>query len=389
MESINNLLLNVLNIHKQHTSKRNAGASKNKFNVFSILKVEYKETKHSAFLAELLNPRGSHEMGDSFLKIFYQKLGINNAKNISKSIVSREFVTAYGNIDIYIQAEKPEDSIIIENKIYADDQEGQLARYHTYDSSAHLVYLTLDGHFASEKSLNFKHGKGECQLTENDYKRINYVDFIIDWIEQCHALVSCNTYVKETLGQYIELLKEITKNTLTQEEKMQQAKEVVKNKESVEAFLLLIQNSAEIYKELSILVWNEMQRVANKLGVPARIFPNNSLLSNEYTHVLFDFGCAYYPVIGFEKKNFSDIWFGITGKDDSKKDVSPQKNETIRKLFEDTFDKPLPAAGPIVHKWWNEYRNLSVGKFSSIYDGSFANDLEVLLLKLKEVIDAV
>jgi hypothetical protein len=191
------------------------------------------------------------------------------------------------------------------------------------------------------------------------------------------------------LGQYIELLKEITKNTLTQEEKMQQAKEVVKNKESVEAFLLLIQNSAEIYKELSILVWNEMQRVANKLGVPARIFPNNSLLSNEYTHVLFDFGCAYYPVIGFEKKNFSDIWFGITGKDDSKKDVSPQKNETIRKLFEDTFDKPLPAAGPIVHKWWNEYRNLSVGKFSSIYDGSFANDLEVLLLKLKEVIDAV
>ena len=388
MKSINDLLLSVLNIHNQYSSTRNAKASKNKFNVFSILKVEYKEKKHSAFLAELLDPKGAHEMGDSFLKLFYQKLGINNVKNLSKAIVHREFITAYGNIDIYIQAVKPEDSIIIENKIYADDQNGQLARYHTFDSSAHLAYLTLDGHFASEKSLFYEHNKGKCLLTENDYKLISYVDFIIDWLEQCHSLMSCNSYVKETLGQYIELLKEITKYTLTQGEKMQLAKDVVKNKESVQSFLLLIQNSSEIYKELGMRVWDEIQKVANKLGVSAHIFPINSLLYKKYTHVLFDFGCAYYPVIGFEKENFSDIWFGITGKDYTKQDVSPVKIETIRKIFEDTFDKPLPAADPIVHLWWDKHRNLFEEKFSSIYDSSFANDLEVLLLKLKEVIDA-
>ena len=135
-------------------------------------------------------------------------------------------------------------------------------------------------------------------------------------------------------------------------------------------------------------VWDEIQKVANKLGVSAHIFPINSLLYKKYTHVLFDFGCAYYPVIGFEKENFSDIWFGITGKDYTKQDVSPVKIETIRKIFEDTFDKPLPAADPIVHLWWDKHRNLFEEKFSSIYDSSFANDLEVLLIKLKEVIDA-
>ena len=40
------------------------------FNVFSILKMESKENEtHSAFLGELLNPKGSHGFGSLFLKL--------------------------------------------------------------------------------------------------------------------------------------------------------------------------------------------------------------------------------------------------------------------------------------------------------------------------------
>ena len=41
------------------------------FNVFRIIKLESSEVRmHSAFLAELLDPKGSHGQKDTFLKLF-------------------------------------------------------------------------------------------------------------------------------------------------------------------------------------------------------------------------------------------------------------------------------------------------------------------------------
>ena len=46
-----------------------------KFNVFDILDRTRDEVKgHSAFLAELLNPRGSHGQGGQFLRLFIEQL---------------------------------------------------------------------------------------------------------------------------------------------------------------------------------------------------------------------------------------------------------------------------------------------------------------------------
>ena len=45
------------------------------FNVFSILGMESRENEtHSAFLSELLNPNGSHLMGDVFLRVFLSEV---------------------------------------------------------------------------------------------------------------------------------------------------------------------------------------------------------------------------------------------------------------------------------------------------------------------------
>ena len=44
------------------------------FNVFNILGLSTKEVRtHSAFIAELLNPKGSHGQGDTFLKLFVEQ----------------------------------------------------------------------------------------------------------------------------------------------------------------------------------------------------------------------------------------------------------------------------------------------------------------------------
>lgn len=70
-------LLSKLNVlvaeeKKRQEEKLRRGES---FNVFSILKMESNETAtHSAILAELLNPRGSHGCGSAFLGAFLRQV---------------------------------------------------------------------------------------------------------------------------------------------------------------------------------------------------------------------------------------------------------------------------------------------------------------------------
>ena len=40
-------------------------------NIFEILKISKTEIRHSNFLSWLLNPNGSHQLGDVFLKRFF------------------------------------------------------------------------------------------------------------------------------------------------------------------------------------------------------------------------------------------------------------------------------------------------------------------------------
>lgn len=45
------------------------------FNVFRVLEIEYKEDElHSRFIAELLDPKGSHDQQTTFLKMFLEQI---------------------------------------------------------------------------------------------------------------------------------------------------------------------------------------------------------------------------------------------------------------------------------------------------------------------------
>src|SRR5664279_4008768 len=53
------------------------------FNVFSLLKMDKRETvAHTPFLAELLNPKGSHLMGSIFLRLF---LAMDKIRSVEKT----------------------------------------------------------------------------------------------------------------------------------------------------------------------------------------------------------------------------------------------------------------------------------------------------------------
>lgn len=184
------------------------------FNVFSILNMEHKENgTHSAFLGELLNPKGSHLKGDLFLQLFLQTVGNDTISLDKASVVLEKFIGKRddanllgGRVDIYITDQV--NSICIENKIYAADQNVQLQRYCNHNKENNTVYyLTLGGSDASPES------KGKLVM-DKDYHCLSYKTDIVDWLEACLKESAEEPILRESIKQYIILLKKLT-NQLT------------------------------------------------------------------------------------------------------------------------------------------------------------------------------
>ncbi|MBL1411093.1 PD-(D/E)XK nuclease family protein [Sphingobacterium sp. C459-1T] len=85
------------------------------YNIFSVLHREDDETRlHSRFLAFLLDPKESHNIGDMFFKLFLEQV-----LNIYFDYTNYEVKKEFQFIDILIHNDS--DAVIIENKIYAGD----------------------------------------------------------------------------------------------------------------------------------------------------------------------------------------------------------------------------------------------------------------------------
>lgn len=238
-EKLTNLLTTTKQIVKHN--KELTVAKGEHFNLFSVLDIETKENKtHSAFLTELLNPKGSHQMGDVFLKLFLEvvkpEVLDEDAEKYNDKFPTKEFITdkAYvkaeesigkinlcnkkgenaadasgGRIDIFLR-DKKGNIICIENKIHAVDQPKQIQRYCNYKTSKNTVfYLTLkDGDPIKESKLKL--------ISGDDFYNISYREHIVQWLELCLKEVANFTYLREAINQYILLIKKLT-NTMSTE----------------------------------------------------------------------------------------------------------------------------------------------------------------------------
>lgn len=230
MNDIINILNQVLivsqKIKEQRKEKFERGES---FNIFNDLGFMSDEVHlHSMFLANLLNPKGSHGQRGKFLAAFLKmlqkpfsaistdnlELDITNASVEVEKYIGRQTDSEGGRIDIYLTDGKH--SIIIENKIYAGDQHHQMLRYWNYgmsqkgddtEKSFVLIYLTLDGCSPSKESL------GE-DLKENDIVCLSYKSDIRGWLDRCVVLASRTLLVRETINQYISTIDILTNNVM-------------------------------------------------------------------------------------------------------------------------------------------------------------------------------
>lgn len=195
------------------------------YNLFKVIDMTSNETSvHSAFLADLLNPKGLHHMGDVFLRLFTDEFLNGMSFSTETAIVEREkyigpvTATTGGRLDIIV-TDADRKAIIIENKIHASDQENQLIRYHNYaekNTSEHkLFYLSLDGTVHNEDKTA-KHDNKEL-IEEEHYFTISYESDILKWLEQCREKVVDKPLIREGISHYINLIKHLTNQTISKE----------------------------------------------------------------------------------------------------------------------------------------------------------------------------
>lgn len=246
-----NLLLkqvkSIIDLYEKH-----AEISGEKFNIFSIMGMDSDEVRtHSAILGELLNPKGNHSLGSKPLELFVKQMPFFKEEFIvdfGSALCQKEVYVGVkddeniegGRVDLIV-SDKTGCRIVIENKIYAPEQQNQLERYYKKYSGAKILYLTLDG---SESKQSFK-----------NYERISYEYHILNWIEACAKEAFDKPMVREVLNQYAYLLKKLTNQT-TNTEMKDKLKEVIKNNYT---------ESLEIYKNFEEVRQDYVSEIFEKI----------------------------------------------------------------------------------------------------------------------------
>lgn len=357
------------------------------FNVFNILNLTTNEVRtHSAFIAELLNPKGSHGQKETFLKLFVKQLNLSdfNFSNARVEIEKRigyisETKTEGGNIDIII-TDNHNNSIIIENKIHAGDQENQLLRYFNYGKkncySFKLFYLTLEGKEATDFSKQ--------ELKEDDYNRISYSDDIINWLEKCRDKSANQPILRETINQYIILIRQLTNQSTNQIMKEEIVKAIVANDNNIKSLFEIQKHDiiGSVKKELIGRFENQLQELANELNLK---YETDGYFENDasyFTFYLTNSKKGFYISFGF-CSYYNNMFYVVNCADDYKETC---KDEVCKRLGnrDNGFNE-------IWIKWFEqELRNWdnSSEPWLQILNGTlkenFKGKLQYILLSLKD-----
>lgn len=244
------------------------------YNVFKIIGLYSDEVKHSKFIGNLLNAKAEHGQKDIFLKLFIEeikeffrdKTKFENFET-SKSYVITEKHIGNGFIDIFVTNEK--NNIIIENKIWASDQSQQLVRYNLFGKDSPIIYLTLDG---KEPGIS---SKGNLENEEN-FICISYEKHIVNWLEKCVKEMATKPIIRETLNQYLHLVKQLTNQTTNIKMSQEIVNKIVSNEDNFESFKALVNSKNNILINfLQEIYVPFLKEIAEKYNVELEIDEEN------------------------------------------------------------------------------------------------------------------
>ncbi len=343
------------------------------FNIFKVLRFSRYEVKtHTPFLAELLNPDGSHQQKELFLKEFIEQLKISSkstedsrsqffesfscegAEVRSEFPMEREYKNenTWGNIDIRIE-NKEGKSIIIENKLYAGDQAKQIARYYNYGKAKYqennfcLIYLTLDGKIPGKNSVG--------DLDERNIKTISYSQDIIEWLTKSEEKLE-TVAVSEIVSQYINLIRSLTNKIMNDKMKSEVADQLIRDKKTFEA-------AYYINESLSTAKDKIINNLFKNIAKDHEIDVSNSITGETHSSKIWfskeEWGSQF--CFCFAEKNFGHFWIGIAKNPEREKYEGDERvicDKIKNKMEEaDEFDTDMPESSQYDYAWQGYAKN--------------------------------
>ncbi len=293
-EKIENLLATVHPLLALQTE--NARLRGEQFNVFEILGRAELEKTHSDFIGELLNPKGSHRKGDIFLKLFLCAVGNHELDATSACVELEKYIGTVdysnqtgGKTDIYIE-DKQENSITIENKIHAGHEPTQIERYCNHNKDHNTVYyLTLSGD-GPEQAGEYEAGRG--------FWNISYKEHVIPWLERCLKESEDQPVLRETIRQYVFLLRRLT-TTMHDEHEKSMFSLMLRNYDEAQ---YIAENFSEGTKNLCEEVRESVvESLQGTLADDRYTIETGDPITNPYAKI-------FIKLKGYEKKG---LWFGI------------------------------------------------------------------------------
>jgi hypothetical protein len=327
IQHVKSILNKVSVLRKSDTEIRKATGAR--YNLFQILKVQRNELKHSLIIGDLLNPKGKHDQGDEYLKLFIEVVlrsinsinedgdeksrtdEFNNALKILSEFNTKQATVLVetdigvinevegGRIDILLKSKGK--YIIIENKVDANDQRSQLLRYKNYKGTDSIVlYLNKFGDLPDESSYTteeYKKTKPQVKVRKDgknihlnineDYFIITFKHQIKGWVEKCIEISNNKPYIRENLNQYLEIVQKITKqlnsNYMDKELTEYFMKNENINKLDDAKLLSKYMNGGKIYEELvGKKVFSIAVKIAEELGFKLENVFNNKKGNQEY-----------------------------------------------------------------------------------------------------------
>lgn len=388
IDHINQILNELLVISSSYD--RVADATGERFNLFSLLGVETNEVStHSRFIGELLNKDGTHGQNTVFLKAFIKQFNIADF-DLDSSIVSLEhFIgnvsensTVGGRIDILIRNEVNKHVILIENKIYALEQKNQLTRYKKQFPNSSLFFLTLFGESSNQADNDLL-----------DYYTISYSVDMIRWLEECRKESANVPILRESIGQYINLVKKLTYQNLNQTMDLEIVKRILIDKSSFRSVSMLVNSRDAVRRQILIDdIFPLIRDVANEF----ELFTDHTderFLDGTGRWLSFSFNNEKSKKLGlyfgfmFNVANgFNQLMFGIAFLDKTKL----PEHEIVKGEFKQHFGKVQQSANWLCYTGFSKYSNWD--DFQTLYElrfGDFKDDFRSNLITMLQIIDSV
>ncbi|KXH86966.1 PD-(D/E)XK nuclease family protein [Sporosarcina sp. HYO08] len=190
----------------------------NRFNPFKVLQVDNYEIRHSNVLAWLIDPKQNHDLGAYFIKKLIAKVFVNPANFEDEDKLANYDVLqlsrhAYHDLVVSKEVAKPnrkridllavsrlhQVAILIENKFWSNESEGQLEEY------IEFVRTTYEGYKIIPVFLTLQ----DEEPTHEDYLMLGYSD-VLDILKNMPAANQAYMHpdVHSFISYYIDILED-------------------------------------------------------------------------------------------------------------------------------------------------------------------------------------